>query len=138
MFFVRKKSKGRYIKLEVIGAKNLRVPSTCVIVESTRRWKSAIGVLSSILPHWVQAFALSSPASQRPSQSDYPVPGFQLPLGAIFHMLGICNIHKSRRYCEGSLTHSHHYMVTDLRHCVSLSAASRHHFDLFLTSQSCV
>ncbi|KAG2362854.1 hypothetical protein BDR07DRAFT_1406005 [Suillus spraguei] len=46
---------GRYIKLEVIGAKNVRVPSKripagvhiSIIVGSTRRWKSAIGVLSS-------------------------------------------------------------------------------------------
>ncbi|KAG2362848.1 CHAT domain-containing protein [Suillus spraguei] len=46
---------GRYIKLEVIGAKNVRVPSEripagihiSIIVGSTRRWKSAIGVLLS-------------------------------------------------------------------------------------------
>ncbi|KAG2068524.1 hypothetical protein BDR04DRAFT_770237, partial [Suillus decipiens] len=45
----------RYIKLEVIGAQNVRVPSLripagihiSIIVDSTRRWKSAIGVLSS-------------------------------------------------------------------------------------------
>ncbi|KAG2362773.1 CHAT domain-containing protein [Suillus spraguei] len=46
---------GRYIKLEVIGAKNVRIPSwrvpagihISIIVDSTRRWKSAIGVLLS-------------------------------------------------------------------------------------------
>ncbi|KAG2068527.1 hypothetical protein BDR04DRAFT_1079298 [Suillus decipiens] len=46
---------GRHIKLEVIGAKNVRVPSRripagihiSIIVDSTRRWKSAIAVLSS-------------------------------------------------------------------------------------------
>ncbi|KAG2067245.1 hypothetical protein BDR04DRAFT_877027 [Suillus decipiens] len=106
MFFVKKKRKGQDIKLEgellhttfvsvsyphsiySIGVNNLRVPSTCipasiytcVIVESTRRWKSIIGVLSSIPLHWVQAFALSSAASRRPSQNDYLVPSFQLPL----------------------------------------------------------
>ncbi|KAG2354325.1 hypothetical protein BDR07DRAFT_1465097 [Suillus spraguei] len=49
------KSQGRYIKLEVIGAKNVQVPSqripagihVSIIVDSTRRWKSTIGVLSS-------------------------------------------------------------------------------------------
>ncbi|KAG2362157.1 hypothetical protein BDR07DRAFT_1461072, partial [Suillus spraguei] len=45
---------GQYIKLEVIGAKNIQVPSKRIpagIYISTnidsRRWKSAIGVLSS-------------------------------------------------------------------------------------------
>ncbi|KAG1729757.1 CHAT domain-containing protein [Suillus lakei] len=46
---------GRYIKLEVIGGKNLQVPSqripagiyVSINIDSSRRWKSAIGVLSS-------------------------------------------------------------------------------------------
>ncbi|KAG2068529.1 hypothetical protein BDR04DRAFT_1103186 [Suillus decipiens] len=46
---------GRYIKLKVIGAKNVRVPSCripagihiSIIVDSTKRWKSSTGVLSS-------------------------------------------------------------------------------------------
>ncbi|KAG2360634.1 hypothetical protein BDR07DRAFT_1486761 [Suillus spraguei] len=46
---------GRYIKLEVIGAKNVGIPSwripagihISIIVGSTRRWKSTIGVLLS-------------------------------------------------------------------------------------------
>ncbi|KAG1747308.1 CHAT domain-containing protein [Suillus lakei] len=46
---------GRYIKLEVIGGKNLQVPSprmpagiyVFINIDSSRRWKSAIGILSS-------------------------------------------------------------------------------------------
>ncbi|KAG2078745.1 hypothetical protein BDR04DRAFT_1226638 [Suillus decipiens] len=45
---------GQYVKLEVIGAKNIRVPSwripagICIFINvDSRRWKSAIGVLSS-------------------------------------------------------------------------------------------
>lgn len=46
---------GRYIRLEVVSGKNIKVPSwripACIYVsinlDSSRRWKSAIGILSS-------------------------------------------------------------------------------------------
>ncbi|KAG2339532.1 hypothetical protein BDR05DRAFT_951159 [Suillus weaverae] len=62
----------RYIRLEVISGRNLRVPSRClpagiyifVNVDSRRRWKSAISVLSSEKSAaWGDSVTLSSRAS---------------------------------------------------------------------------
>ncbi|KAG1729112.1 CHAT domain-containing protein [Suillus lakei] len=63
---------GRYIKLEVIGGKNLQVPSwrmpgyiyVSINIDSSRRWKSAIGIFSSNqLVAWGDAVTLSLDAT---------------------------------------------------------------------------
>ncbi|KAG2359469.1 CHAT domain-containing protein [Suillus spraguei] len=64
---------GQYIKLEVIGANNLRVPSKripagiCIFINvDSRRWKSATGVLSSDESvAWGDTVILSFDASRR-------------------------------------------------------------------------
>ncbi|KAG2040928.1 CHAT domain-containing protein [Suillus americanus] len=65
-------SESRYIRLKVINGKNLQVPSmripasiyVTINVDSTRRWKSALKVLSSKrLVAWGDAVTLSSRAS---------------------------------------------------------------------------
>lgn len=67
------RSKGRYIRLEVINGKSLQVPSNripagiyvSIKVDSRRCWKSTIGVLSSDQSvTWGDTVTLSSHASR--------------------------------------------------------------------------
>jgi hypothetical protein len=50
----------------------------------------------------------------------------QRPYDEICRTTGTCDIYRSGQHCSCRRTHTHHYMVTRLRHCVLLSANPRY------------